>query len=225
MSSLPNLPLIEKSEPVKTFRLTVEEAIFLPRLVDNRNELLYLELVTRLTNITGAEIVNMIFTNSRGNSRFNDKTQEVWYCAFEHDTAVQEVAYHRKRIQEDTEEFGNEVIYREFFADFTGVFHDAQALPPGEGILGADPKTAYPLGQKLAHQLRAEGGRGIIYPSVRKSGGICLVVFHRESVQNARLGGRWKMSWSKEGELNMEKIEEEQIYQTGPGIRTSYTDG
>ena len=202
----------------------MEEAIFLPHLVDNRNELLYLELVTRLTNITGAEIVNMIFTNSRRNSRFNDKTQEVWYCAFEHDTAVQEVAHHRKRIQDDTDEFGNEVIYREFFADFMGVFQDAQGLPPGEGILGADPKTAYPLGQKLAHQLRAEGGRGIIYPSVRRPGGICLVAFHRGIVQNARLGDRWKMSWSKEGELNMEKIGEEQIYQTGPVIRTSYTD-
>ena len=166
----------------------------------------------------------MIFTNSRRNSRFNDKTQEVWYCAFEHDTAVQEVAHHRKRIQDDTDEFGNEVIYREFFADFMGVFQDAQGLPPGEGILGADPKTAYPLGQKLAHQLRAEGGRGIIYPSVRRPGGICLVAFHRGIVQNARLGDRWKMSWSKEGELNMEKIGEEQIYQTGPVIRTSYTD-
>ena len=73
-----------------------------------------------------------------------------------------------------------------------GNFHDARGEPRGEGILGPDPKTAYPLGQKLARKLTKEGGREIIYPSVRDSEGksICLVAFQRETVQNARLGDR-----------------------------------
>ena len=225
MVSLPRPPVTEISEPVKTFRLMVEEAIFLPQLVDNRNELLYLELVKKLTSITGTEIVNTTFINSRGNNRFNDKIQEVWYCAFEHNTAVKEVAYHRKRIQDDIGVYGNKVIYREFFADFVGIFHDARGLPRGEGILGTEPETAYPLGQELARELRAEGGRGIIYPSVRVPEGICLAAFHREIVQNARLGDRWEMSWNEKGELNINKMEEEQIYQVYPTvIRTDNDD-
>lgn len=198
----------------------MEETGNLSQLIHNRNKLLALEWVEKLIDwpniheqaygivpsYISAEIVNTTFINSRGNSRFNDDKQGVWYCAFEHDTAVKEVAYHRKRIQDETNDYGIEVVYREIFADFVGAFHDAQGLPRGEGILGPDPKTAYPLGQKLARKLRAEGGRGIIYPSVREPRGVCLVAFHQEIVQNARFGGLWKMSWNEEGEFSIDKM-------------------
>ena len=224
----PSLPVTGISEPVKTFRFTMEWAGLLPRLIDDRNELPYLERAKELTNDTSAEIVNAAFVNSiRGYNRFNDSAQGAWYCALEHNTTVKEAAYHQKRKQDETGEYGNEVIYRELFADFVGTFHDARGLPRNKGVLGTKPKTAYPLGQKLARKLIREGGRGIIYPSVRdpEEKGICLVAFHPEIVQNAQLGDRWKMRWNKEGELNIDKIEEEQIYQTYPVvIRTNNDD-
>lgn len=230
MISLPSLPLIGKNEPVNTFRFMMKETGTLSQLIHDRDKLLALEWVEKLIDwpntheqvlgvvipsYVSAEIVSTTFINSRGNSRFNDDTREVWYCAFEHDTAVEEVAYHRKRIQDETNDYGIEVMYREIFADFIGSFHDAQKLPRGIGILGTNPKTAYPLGQKLAHKLRTEGSHGIIYPSVRRPGGICLVAFHREIVQNVRLGYLWKMSWNKEGKFSIDRMEEEQAYQKG----------
>ena len=135
------------------------------------------DILFHISDIISDEIVNETFTNSRGDSRFNDNTEEVWYCAFEHITAVKEKAYHLKRKLEDTNDSEGKVICREIFADFVGNFHDAQGEPCGEGILGPDPNVAYKLGQKLAHKLRAKGGRGIIYPSVRDSEkkGICLM--------------------------------------------------
>ena len=202
---------------------------YLGQFIDNWNEWRAIKFVEGLTDgpdlheqlydnlsymshIVGAKIVNKVFKNSRrGYGRFDDKTQEVWYCAFEHDTAVKEKAYQLKCLQEETGEDESSGIYREVFADFTGAFHDARELPRDEGILGPDPETSYPLGQELAHKLRAEGGRGIVYPSVRDPNGKgnCLVAFHREIVQNTWYGSLWKMSWSKEGKLSINEMEKD----------------
>ena len=35
----------------------------------------------------------------------------------------------------------------------------------------------------------------LIYPSVRRAGGTCLVAFLPHVVQNVRPGARWKLSW------------------------------
>lgn len=221
MTSLPNLPITEISKPTKTFRLVTKDKVNLSRYIHEKDELLVAEQLADLvyqpsthkqlhkilsytSDITPEEIINDTFTNSRGNSRFNDKTQQVWYCAFEHDTAVEEKIYHLESIQKNTKEYGNVFLCQEVFAYFTGKFHDARGEPRGKGILGPDPNEAYPLGQELAHKLRAEKSCGIIYPSVRdpEEKGTCLVAFRQKIVKDVQLGNLWEMSWNKEGKFN-----------------------
>ncbi|WP_352780900.1 RES family NAD+ phosphorylase [Mesorhizobium sp. M0571] len=38
-------------------------------------------------------------------------------------------------------------------------------------------------------------GIGIIYPSVRHQGSICLAAFYPDFVQNLRQGGIWRLEW------------------------------
>ena len=200
-------------------------------VIGDRSKLLTVEQIKGLIDKTGsvhgsirtyssAKAVRITFDKSMHKyNRFNDEEQGAWYCALEHDTAVKEMRYHcerrqdetRKRGQEGTDGYRKEIIFREIFADFSGTFRDARGEPRDEGILGLDIKTAYPLGQQLAHKLRAEGARGIVYPSVRDSEkkGTCLVAFHKEIVQNPRPGDCWKMSWNKDGEFNIDKMEED----------------
>ncbi len=195
MTSFPALPVVEISEPVNTFRLTHEESP-----------------VLSLSN--NAEIIDETFALSRRGKgmRFNDKAQGAWYCALENETAIEEVAYHQIRRMEVSGMYGRPpksdkpFTFQQFLAWFVGPFHDARGLSCDEGFLGTDPETAYPLGQKLAHQLRAEGGRGIIYPSVRRRGGVCLVAFYPQMVQGLRFGSRWKISWNGSPEYTEEEV-------------------
>lgn len=146
----------------------------------------------------GYTFINAAFTHTRpGGNRFNDGGRGAWYCALEAKTAIDEASYHLTRELEAIARFENVIDYAELIADFLGVFHD---LRPAEFIahtaLNADPEIAYPAGQALARQLRKEAAsNGIIYPSVRRPDGTCLVAFRPDLVQNLRQGGIWRLEW------------------------------
>jgi RES domain-containing protein len=146
----------------------------------------------------GYTFINAAFTHTRpGGNRFNDDNRGAWYCAFEIETAIGEVSYHLTRELEAVGRFENITDYGELIADFFGPFHDLRAFDiSGEPALHKDPTIAYPAGQGLAKQLRADtSSNGIIYPSIRHAGGTCLVSFRPDLVQNLRQGGIWRLEW------------------------------
>jgi hypothetical protein len=146
----------------------------------------------------GYTFVNAAFTHTRpGGNRFNDENRGAWYCAFDVETSIGEVSYHLTRELEAIGRFENVTDYAELIADFFGSFHDIRAVDMvSEVALNGDPAIAYPAGQSLAKRLRSEGSsNGIVYPSVRNSGGTCLVAFRPDLVQNLRQGGIWRLEW------------------------------
>lgn len=146
----------------------------------------------------GYSFINAAFTRTRpGGNRFNDGTRGAWYCAFEVETGLREVAYHLTRELEAIGRFENVTDYAELFADFIGPFHDLRGVDPAtEACLHPDPAVGYPAGQALARRLRvAEASNGIVYPSVRRAGGTCLMAFRPDLVQNLRQGGIWRLEW------------------------------
>lgn len=141
-------------------------------------------------------LINAAFTHTRrGGNRFNDEGRGAWYCAFEVETALQEVAFHLARALDDIGRYENVTDYAELVADFIGPFHDLRNVEPRPACLDPDPAVGYPAGQALARELRAGGSNGIVYPSIRHPGGTCLVAFHPSSVQNARQGVVWRLEW------------------------------
>lgn len=146
--------------------------------------------------VWGYTHINAAFTYTReeGN-RFNDNTRGAWYCAFEDLTALEEVIYHRTRELKRIKVFEDHIDYQSLLASFVGKFHDVRNLDPMPGFLGPDPSTAYPLGQKLARDIRDGGALGILYPSARRTGHDCLVAFSPHLVQNVRYGGKWHLRW------------------------------
>lgn len=146
----------------------------------------------------GHTFINAAFTHTRpGGNRFNDEGRGAWYCGFDADTSLGEVAYHLTRELEAVGRFENVTDYAELLADFIGLFHDLRSAGrAGEPCLSDDPAVAYPAGQALARRLRAEAGsNGIVYPSARHTGGVCLVAFRPDLVQNLRQGGIWRLEW------------------------------
>ncbi|MEM6463133.1 MAG: RES family NAD+ phosphorylase [Pseudomonadota bacterium] len=147
-------------------------------------------------NVWGQSFINAAFAYTRaGGNRFNDEARGAWYCAFEDLTAIAEVAYHRTRELAAIDVFEDEAVYQSLLAAFIGDFNDVRGLNDIPLYLGGTPETAYPQGQAFAQSLRNNGSLGIIYPSVRRSGGTCLVAFHPHLVQNVRPGARWRLVW------------------------------
>ena len=147
----------------------------------------------------GWTYVNAAFCYTRAEgSRFNGPERGAWYAAYGEDAASTthaEVAFHLTRELQATGCLENITSYRELLAGFTTRFHDLSGCEV-EACLGPDPAIAYPAGQSLAREILWAGGNGVLYPSVRKSGGRCLAAFRPNLVQNIRQGETWVFEWS-----------------------------
>ncbi len=146
--------------------------------------------------VYGQGHVNAAFTYTRaGGNRFNDDRRGAWYCSWESLTSVAEVAFHRSRELGYIGIWRDRVRYVELLADFIGEFPDLTE-DAGHPALHPDPVAGYPAGQALAAELMRGGHRGLVYPSVRRQGGRCLVAFVPGAVQNVRPGASWDIIWN-----------------------------
>ncbi|GAB5349169.1 RES family NAD+ phosphorylase [Alteriqipengyuania sp. 357] len=158
------------------------------------------ELLTQAAGY-GWTYVNAAFCYTRpGGNRFNDERRGAWYAAWGRgavDTAIAEVSYHLTRELENVGVFENSTDYRELVASFIGPFVDLRGRE-AEPWLDPDPSVGHPAGQRLARELRASGANGVVYPSPRREGGMCLAAFRTNLVQNIRQGATWRLTWRGE---------------------------
>lgn len=132
-------------------------------------------------------IVNAAFCYARpGGTRFSSSYRGAWYAGFTRKTAQVEVAYHYAQgLREINWQEKETVSYRDYLADFRADFHDLRHRRGFEDCL--DP-ASYRASQRLAADLLHQGSAGIVYPSVRHSGGTCIACFRPALVGNVRQG-------------------------------------
>lgn len=154
----------------------------------------------------GQSHINAAFAYTRptGN-RFNTGDRGAWYCSYSILTSAAEVGFHRTRELGFIGVYEDEARYVELLADFIGDFPDLDG-ETGHPALNPDPDTGYPAGQALAAQLRAEGHRGLLYPSARHPGGRCFVAFDPGIIQNVRPGASWVLVWSGAPEFMLKGV-------------------
>lgn len=171
----------------------------------DRRELVFARRAHDL-KLYGQSHINAAFTYTRpAGNRFNSGDRGAWYCSYHLLTSAAEVGFHRTRELGYIGIFHDEARYVEILADFIGEFPDLDGRCD-HPALNADPDIGYPEGQKLAAELRREGHRGLLYPSVRHAGGRCLVAFDPGIVQNVRPGASWKLTWTGTPEYSIEGI-------------------
>jgi RES domain len=158
------------------------------RLLGEANLLPGISVHELLFGVAYAHIVNAAFTHAQpAGSRFKGSDRGAWYAAFELETAEAEIAYHK--AQELTEidwQESETFTFHNYLADFRADFHDIRGDAHYSSCL--DPKS-YSSSQQLARELLASGSAGIVYPSVRRSNGTCLVSFRPALVTNVRQKG------------------------------------
>lgn len=129
-------------------------------------------------------------------SRFSDGNFGVYYAANDVDTALAETRYHRERFLKRTNESPIEVDMRSYISEINAEFHDIRnqkdSLP--ELYANAD----YSASQKLACELREQGSNGIVYDSVRHTGGECVAIFRANIPQPTKPGSHYCFCWDGE---------------------------
>jgi len=149
------------------------------------------ELVFGVPNF---RIINAAYTYARPEgSRFNDGERGAWYCAFEVETALAEVAFHKTVEYQEIGRFDDSVSYQALLADFSAGFHDLRGADAWEDCLAAD---SYVASQALAAELLEAGSMGVIYPSVRRPEGTNLACFRPALVGNVRKGHAYRLTWA-----------------------------
>ncbi len=193
-SRFPPIQLFERvTEPQDLEAILELDALTNPML---RNEVGNIQLVPPEDRVSGpgTSVIMAAFTHVNPNgSRFSDGTYGVFYAANDLDTAIAETKRHRERFMIATAQRRLELDMRVYLADLEGRLHDLR------GQMAAQPliyhTDNYVAGQHLGRTLREGGSNGIVYDSVRRTGGECVAVFRPRLLSNARQERHLRYVW------------------------------
>jgi hypothetical protein len=148
------------------------------------------ELVFRVPH---AAVVNASFCHAHPlGSRFNGPDRGAWYAGFDLETSQAEVVFHKTVQLAEIGIFEDSVTYDDYLADFSAGFHDLRRGRAHQDCL--DP-ASYVASQTLAERLLEAGSLGVVYPSVRRTGGTCLACFRPALVSNVRRAKTYRLTW------------------------------
>ncbi len=138
-------------------------------------------------------IINAAFTYARPEgARFNDSERGAWYCAFDMETALAEIIFHKTVEYQEIDYFIDSVSYQSLLADFSATFHDLRGQPRFEACL--DPASDI-ASQELAATLLEAGSMGVIFPSSGRAAGTILACFRPALVGYVRKGAAYRLTW------------------------------
>jgi hypothetical protein len=116
--------------------------------------------------------------------RFGDGSYGVLYAALDEPTAAAEAAYHRARFLRATGTPKELAAFQVLTLKLTGDLEDLRPLRGAE-LYDPDPGR-YGAAQRLGAQIRAQGGDGVVYASLRRLGGECVAGFRPDRFSECR---------------------------------------
>ncbi len=151
-----------------------------------------------------AAVINAAFCHPHPlGGRFNGPPRGAWYAAFDLETSQAEVGFHKSVQLSEIGRFDDSVTYDDYLADFSAEFHDLRstsalratadkAATPVRAYLDPD---SYVESQALAERLLDADSLGVIYPSVRHTGGTCVACVRPALVANVKRGKTYRFVW------------------------------
>jgi hypothetical protein len=168
--------------------------------------------------IPNGHIVRAAFLHpSPTGARFNDSTRGAWYAADKLETSLAEVSYHKAKRLSDIVvpespsgmPEAESSTYDDWLADFHAEFHSLEPSVNYAECLEPEPvPECYAEPQKLAKKLLKAQSNGILYHSVRKKGGRCLVCFRPALVYRPRRDKRYEISFRLERNRYRQEVHE-----------------
>lgn len=195
-SRYPPIALFERltADPAVWDALIALEQLTNPRVRDDVGDIALVPADERVAG-PGASYVMASFThlNPKG-SRFSDGSYGVYYAAAELKTAIAETVFHFEEFARDSGDPPRMEDMRVLVGVVAADFEDIDALPEPLRSQVLDP-ASYAASRSHAKQLRDGGALGVVYTSVRRTGGACIGAFRPRAVglphQERRLKYRW----------------------------------
>jgi hypothetical protein len=126
--------------------------------------------------------------------RFNGLELGAWYAAAEIKTAIAEVGHHLRREAVARKAPAMQRTYRAYSASLNGCYLDIRGLQAERPEL--DAPDSYAASQAFGEAVRAAGGAGIVYDSVRLSGGVNVAAYRPTNVLDVAQTDHFEISVS-----------------------------
>ena len=163
------------------------------------NDRLVLERLARLRKaewaygIPNASVVMASFLHGGpGGLRFTSPDLNGWYASLERRTAIAEVAHHLRREAVNMRRPSLTLQYRTYSAKLVGTYQDIRGMAATRPELyKVDDYTA---SQTFGEAIRASGGDGIVYDSVRHVAGTNIVALRPRNVRDVVMGTHYEIT-------------------------------
>ena len=117
-----------------------------------------------------------------GGMRFNSADLGAWYAAAAVRTAVTEVAHHLRREAVARGVSDARRKYRQYTCVLAGSYLDIRGRQAA--LADVHDPGDYSAGQRFGEAIRASGGAGLLYDSIRHAGGINVVAYRPRMIQS-----------------------------------------
>lgn len=123
--------------------------------------------------------------------RFTSADLNGWYASLARRTAIAEVAHHLRREAVNMRVPSLTLQYRTYSAKLIGAYEDIRGMAATRPELyRADD---YAASQTFGETIRASGGNGIVYDSVRHAGGVNVVAMRPNNVRDIVMGPHYEI--------------------------------
>jgi hypothetical protein len=131
--------------------------------------------------------------------RFSGGALGAWYGALSVETCIAEVAHHLRRemMRSGAERFVT--TYRAYTARIDGAYCDIRSRQNERPDLYS--RSDYASAQSFGEAIRAEGGDGVLFDSLRHRGGTNLCAYRPSKVQDVTQAGHIELTLRTEGKI------------------------
>jgi hypothetical protein len=184
-SRFPPIDLFERVvDPADLEAVIAIESLTNERLRDQVGELRLVAAEDRISGPGSGYIMAALTHVSPVGSRFTDGSYGAYYAGRDLRTAIDETVYHREGFLRATGEGPMELDMRVLRARLEADLHDLRGLREAHADV-YDPND-YSASQALGRRLREEQSWGVVYDSVRHTGGECVGVFRPRALSGCR---------------------------------------
>jgi len=174
----------------------MEELFFIESLTNDRlrdevGEITLVALEDRVSG-PGSSPVMAAFTHNGVGSRFSDGSFGIYYAGESLTTAIEETKFHRERFLGYTKEAPGEIDMRSYVGEVVQPLHDIRI--GYDGLHDPDTST-WSVSQVFGQEMRKNNSWGIVYRSVRNSGGECIAILRPPAVTIPRQGPHLSYVW------------------------------
>ena len=171
------------------------ESLTNDRLRDEVGDIALVPVEDRLCG-TGSSPVMAAFTHTSLScpSRFSDGSFGVYYAANTLNTAIEETKYHRTNFLSYTKEEPGQIDMRVYMGKIVKPLHDIR----GKSYKNLHASDNWQPSQAFGKHMRDNHSWGIVYHSVRCSGGLCIAALRPPTVTISKQSSHLTYIWDGE---------------------------